>query len=141
MGVRGRDEAGLVGPLATSDVQTDAIAPAPVELQAVTNDGGSLRLEFTASGDDALTDEAHEYVVTFGDSVLDLVTNTVPAWEFVLESSQLESNILTAEFDGNAMPDGRYAIQVIAVDESGNRSFPSNAVSYTHLTLPTICSV
>ena len=127
IGIRGRDEAGLLGPLEQSSIVTTDIAPAPVTLMEATNTAGSLALSFSASGDDGLHGVA-DYVITFNDHALDVIANTAPQWEFALSVNTADDGTLSAAFNGNTMPDGRYEIQIQAIDEAGNRSFPSNSI-------------
>ncbi len=129
VGLRGRDEAGLLGPLAQTSILTTPVAPAPVTLLEAINVGGSLSLSFTESGDDGYTGTVDHYLISFNDITLDVVTNTEPEWEFPLTVNQDETGALVADFNGNTMPDGQYQIQIQALDEAGNRSFPSNAVT------------
>ena len=89
-----------------------------------TNSAGSLVLAFSASGDDGLHGDVNHYVITFNDQALDVVANTAPQWEFPLTIATADDGTLSATFDGNTMPDGLYDIQVLAIDEAGNRSFP-----------------
>ena len=126
LSIRGR-MSGLLGPLEQSSIVTTDIAPAPVTLMEATNTAGSLALSFSASGDDGLHGVA-DYVITFNDHALDVIANTAPQWEFPLSVNTADDETLAAAFNGNTMPDGRYEIQIQAIDEAGNRSFPSNSI-------------
>ena len=127
IGARGRDEAGLIGGLATTEVLTVPIAPAPVTVQGIVQTEGALTLQFTESGDDGLTGEAETYLVTFSDTVIDLSTNTNPDWEWELDTNSVGDSTLEAVFNTDIMPDGLYAVQVVALDDDGHRSYPSGA--------------
>ena len=128
IGVRGRDDAGLVGELATAEVVTVPVPPAPVVIESITQTEQLISLQFSASGDDALSGDADHYLMTFNQGVVDLVTNTSADWEWQLQANVLDDASLTANLATNIMPNGRYLVQIVAVDEAGHRSFPSNAV-------------
>ena len=94
IGIRGRDEAGLLGPLEQSSIVTTDVAPAPVTLIEATNTAGSLVLAFSASGDDGLHGDVDHYVITFNDQALDVVANTAPQWEFPLTIATADDGTL-----------------------------------------------
>jgi hypothetical protein len=128
VGARGRDDAGLVGELATAQVLTIPVPPSPVTIESTNQTDQSLSVQFSASGDDALSGDADGYIITFNQGVVDLATNTSADWEWQLQANAIDDTSMIATLDTNLMPDGRYAIQIIAVDDAGHRSFPSNAV-------------